>query len=645
MSSLQIQRVFSQRLHTILLASFLVVVILRRRARQKFLNPYPRISYVRNIIMNIFSRLLLSRMDTITYPIHISPKTFGNDRYDYIIIGGGTAGCVLANRLSVDPRVKVLVLEAGPSDHNVAFSRMPVSMERMWGTTVDWNILTTPQPQLDNRKMVWPRGKLLGGSSSINAMVCTRCAAADYDEWETLGNPGWSFKDLYPYFKRIETIHPSRNKAFPLDVKAHGTDGEVDVTYPTYTGVLTYDFIDSCKRENLGPIIDFNNSEGNLIGAGRFQALLYNGERVSSSSAFISPQVLRERPNLTVAIGAHVTRILFDEQGGEQPRAIGVEFKKHVNGKVHKVYANREVILSAGAIHSPHILLLSGIGEESHLRQHGIRPVANLPGVGKNLLDHLLCSLNYVTQKGNSIHTFFPNVVSELKKWSRHRSGMATSHVAEAAAFWKHDLPNEPGNSAYSGPNLEAIAINALLGCNSPIKQTTTGIADFYTRDFFSLCGILLKPYSSGSVSLASANPFDMPVVDANYLSDPRDWELMIEVVRKCKRIGDDMRLSGRILYDYCVPRIEQGETEEEALRRHIRLQSQTVFHPTSTCKMGPDSDPMAVVDAELRVRGVRGLRVVDCSVFPTIPAGHTCVPAMAVAERASDIILGASRA
>ncbi|KAL1921393.1 uncharacterized protein VTP21DRAFT_11109 [Calcarisporiella thermophila] len=480
-------------------------------------------------------------------------------------------------------------------------------------------------------------------------MVCTRNAAADYDEWEALGNPGWSYKDMFPYFKKIETFHTPPNCRFPIDPNAHGDHGDLNISYGEYTSPISYEFIDACVREGFGPIIDLNNSEGKVLGTGRVQAFLHKGERVSASSAFIPPELIRARKNnLYVTIGCHVTRILFEERDGEPPRAVGVEFKRKPKGPIYKVFATSEVILSAGTIHSPHILLLSGIGDEAHLREHGIRPVVHLPGVGRNLLDHLSCSLNYIPRKGMSIHSFFLNPIPHVLEWMRHRTGLVTSNLTEASAFWRVELPpsSTAGDSKhYEGPNVETLGIIGQLGCNSPNLNMKKRFLDFYTRDYYSICVILLKPNSVGRITLASADPFDMPVVNPNYLEDERDRKILVEAVRRSMRVGEDLKRSGMILRDYCVPQTKPNESEEEAIRRHIELQSDTMFHPTSTCKMGPDTDPMAVVDGELRLRGVKGLRVVDCSVFPSVPAGHTSYPVMAVAERASEFILKARRA
>jgi len=499
--------------------------------------------------------------------------------YDYIVIGAGSAGCVVANRLSQDPGTTVLLLEAGNPDTKPEI-QIPAECVNLPGTEVDWGYFSEPEPYLNNRKIFCSRGKVLGGSSSINFMTYIRGNPQDYDRWQSLGNPGWSYQHVLPYFKKSE--HQQHGAS-----EFHGIDGELSVTDTITPTVIAQRFVDACVAVGYDYNPDFNAKQQE--GAGRYQSTIKDGKRHSTAAAFLVP--ILDRPNLTVTTGALVTRLLF-----EGTRAVGVEYLHE--GTLHQVRVNQEVILSAGAFDSPKLLMLSGIGDAAQLQALGISVVVDLPGVGQNLQDHILVPMAY--QATQDLHF------------------ASTSSIGEAGLF----LHTE-GNMNVA-PDLQ------FFFC--PIALPLPG----YTQPEWTFTGAvcLTHPENVGQVSLRSSSAKDAPVIRMNYLQREADGQKLATGIRILRRLFHSSAFD-----EFRGEEIAPGEEAQtdEALIAYIRNTANTVWHPVGTCKMG--TDPMAVVNPELRVHGVEGLRVVDASIMPTITTGNTNAPTIMIGEKAADLI------
>ena len=529
--------------------------------------------------------------------------------FDFVIVGGGSAGCVLANRLSENPKISVCLIEAGASDSSplihIPLGVMFLIDHKKW----NWNYKTAGQSNASNRKISIPRGRVIGGSSSINGMVYARGNKRDYDDWANkAGCDGWSYREVLPYFIRSENNEIFRND--PL----HGTSGPWHgsrVKKPNKMLNLLFEATDSMQFPRR---LDFN--DGDQEGFGERQVTIKNGKRWSAAKAYLDP--VRRRRNLKILTQAHVNKVLIQDGN-----ATGVEFLQH--GEKQIISANREVLISCGAIVSPTVLMRSGIGDPEELKKHGIAINSSLPGVGKNLQDHVAASVvtqtASITGYGISFKAL-PKLVFHGIDYLLNRSGMVASNINEATGYIKTE------------PNLDRP--NIQIGF-APAVRARGGRKLTYGHGYS--CNVsLMHPKSLGFVSIADTNPKSSPLIDPNFLSDERDLDALVAGIKVTRRIlashafdavrGTELRPGKDIVTD-------------DEIKQYVRNNCATVYHPVRTCAMGPDDDPMAVVDTQLRVNGIRGLRVVDASVMPLQIGGNTNAPTIMIAEKAADMLLG----
>jgi choline dehydrogenase-like flavoprotein len=524
--------------------------------------------------------------------------------FDYVIVGGGSAGCVLAGRLSEDPAVSVCLLEAGGSGDSQVV-KVPMGMVAMMPTTLNnWAFDTLPQPGLNGRIGYQPRGKMLGGSSGSNAMVYIRGHRWDYDHWASLGNPGWSYADLLPYFKRSEhneTLHDDH----------HGQGGPLNVSELRSDNPYQRYYLDAAQQAGFTLTRDFNGAEQE--GVGIYQVTQKGGERWSAARAYLHPHL--QRPNLTVLTGARGRRLLF-----EGKRACGVEYGR--GGRIEQVRARHEVLLSAGAFQSPQLLMLSGVGDREALLRVGIEPLHSLPGVGQNLQDHPDFVFAYKARDYRLFGLSLGGSLRMLREFWRYltgRRGMLTSNVAEGGGFLKTD-PSLPA------PDVQLHFATALVVNHARTVLPGHG---------YSCHVCLLRPKSRGSVKLRSSNPDDAPLIDPNFFGEPEDLEVLVKGFKLTRQIMDAPALAARRHAEL----FSADARTDEQIRQLLRERSDSVYHPVGSCKMGRADDPLAVVDAELRVHGLQGLRVVDASIMPTLIGGNTNAPTIMLAEKAVDLI------
>ncbi len=527
--------------------------------------------------------------------------------FDYIIIGAGSAGCVLANRLSENPDVKVLLLEAGPRDSH-PFIHMPAGLAKLVNNRrVNWDYTTAPEAQLDGRALWWPRGKVLGGSSSINAMCYTRGVPGDYDDWANAhGATGWDWASVLPYFKRSERNERGGDAL-------HGNQGPLYVSDLRYSNPLSHVFIEAGQQLGHPLNRDFNGASQE--GFGLYQVTQKNGARCSAAVAYLDPA--RERHNLTIITGAHVNRITFDGPAGAR-RANGVVYT--AQGKAFHQAATREVLLSGGALNSPQLLMLSGIGPASQLRRHGIDVVFDAPQVGENLQDHLdICTLQHSTQAITYDRVSDTKIAFDY--YLRGHRGAGSSNIAEAGAFVRSRFaPDER-------PDIQMHFVPAMLDDHGRHRLSGDG---------YTVHACVLRPRSRGRLSLVSGRAADKVRIEANYLSDAQGFDLKMMV--ECAKLSRELLAQPAFDAYRGAPIFPaRNDLDDADLIEFIRAKAETIYHPIGTCRMG--SDDASVVDTQLRVRGVDGLRVIDASVMPTLIGGNTNAPTMMIAERAADLI------
>lgn len=528
--------------------------------------------------------------------------------FDYIVVGAGSAGCVLANRLSESGQYSVCVIEAGGKGDDWVV-RAPAGVLAMMRSRINnWGFETVPQPGLNGRRGYQPRGKCLGGSSAINAMLYVRGHRSDYDGWAEQGNSGWSYEDVLPYFKRSEC-----NEVFADDQQFHGGDGPLNVANPRCASPINDDFLAAAQQQGLPLNPDYNGAEQH--GCFYYQITQKNGERWGANAAYLKPAMAR--PNVKVLTDAPFNKLIFDGK-----RAVGVSYL--FGGLPKTIRARREVIISGGAFGSPQMLMLSGIGPADELRKHGIDTLHALPGVGKNLQDHIDYIVPYRTPYNTATFGFSARGVARVAaagaQWAVTRQGIFTSTFAESGAFVR-------SSADVAVPDLQMVFVVAVVDDHGRKLHAGHGYS----------CHIeVLRPKSAGEVTLSSADPMAAPRIDPRFLSEQDDIDLLVKGAKIQASILESepfAKYQPELIYPV-------DWNDDRAIEADIRNRADTQYHPVGTCKMAPQDDPMAVVDTQLRVHGMEGLRVVDASIMPKVVGGNTNAPTIMIAEKAADMIL-----
>ena len=537
-----------------------------------------------------------------------------DSEYDYIVVGAGSAGCVLANRLSADPGNRVLLLEAGGRDSNTLF-RLPMLMGRLMHSGIyNWKYYTEPEAHLKGRRVFWPRGKVLGGSSTINGMIYVRGNAADYDGWEQMGLPGWSYEKVLPLFKRSE-VHVDRDDSF------HGREGELTVRRARGTNAMFDAYVEAGQQAGYPFTDDFNGASQE--GFGRYDFTIRRGWRCSAATAFLTPTA--GRPNLTVVTRSLVHRVVLE--GG---RATGVEYRSGRN--VVTARAEKEVALAAGVVNSPQLLMLSGIGDAEDLESHGIAVAHHLPGVGRNVQDHVDCCLVHECRKPISLreNLRIDRMTFGVMQAALFGTGFVTTFPYEAGSFIRSSTDLElPDIQTHFMPATEATA-NLHWSLPALGRQRRVG------QDHGTTIRIgPVVPKTRGRIALRSGDPEDPPRIHANYLNDRRDVDTAVAGVQLMREVMAKDAFAGTVGRE--LEPGSQNRTDAQVAKWLVDA-AMTTLHPVGSCKMGTDAD--AVVDAELRVHGIQGLRVADASIMPVITRGNTNAPTIMIAEKASDLIL-----
>jgi len=525
--------------------------------------------------------------------------------HDYIVVGAGSSGCVVARRLSDDPKVRVLLVEAGPPAHRTLKVRAPAMYQQLWRSKLDWNLYTEPQKKAAQRKMYWPRGKVLGGTSCLNSMVYIRGHRDNYDEWKALGCEGWGWDDVLPYFMKSEDNVRGASAH-------HGAGGLLGVCDQPDTNPVSDAFCEAVAARCGVPVReDFNTGEHE--GAGRYQMTIRDRARASTAVAFLDP--VRGRSNLEVVCGAHALGIVI-----EDGRATGLRVS--IGGREQTFEASREIIVCGGAIGSPHLLLLSGIGPKDELKAAGIDCVVDAPAVGKHLADHLLIGVIHETASPHVIGQAMMRMLGLVARYAFGRGGVLGKSPVEAGAFVKSS-PSQPRPDiqfhfapwAFPTPNTDVAR-----------KIPTTKQIGFAPG--------LIYPRSTGEITLASKDPHAAPVIDPRYFEDDRDLQLLVDGLKLSREISATAPFT-----EHAGKELAPGPDakDDEALRAYVCNSVNTIFHPVGTCRMGAGADD--VVDPQLRVRGIEGLRVADASIMPRIIGGNTNAPCIMIAEKAADLI------